>query len=69
MEQEAVMRLIDADVLVEGRVENDPVVIATKCAQTGLRPGQGCGAVRRGKRKCWLCESHNGSECLYSGDQ
>lgn len=28
------MRLIDADVLVEGRVENDPVVIAAKCAPT-----------------------------------
>lgn len=32
------MRLIDADVLVEGRVENDPVVIATKCAQTAYDP-------------------------------
>ena len=38
MEQEAVMRLIDADVLVEGRVENDPVVIAAKCAQTAYDP-------------------------------
>ena len=28
------MRLIDADVLVEGRVENDPVVIAALCAPT-----------------------------------
>ena len=28
------MRLIDADGLTEGRVENDPVVIAVKCAQT-----------------------------------
>ena len=28
------MRLIDADVLIEGRVENDPVVIAAKCAPT-----------------------------------
>lgn len=27
-------RLIDADVLCEGRVENDPVVIAVKCAPT-----------------------------------
>lgn len=32
------MRLIDADVLVEGRVENDPVVIAAKCAQTAYDP-------------------------------
>lgn len=28
------MRLIDADVLVEGRVENDPAVIDAKCAPT-----------------------------------
>lgn len=28
------MRLIDADGMTEGRVENDPVVIAAKCAPT-----------------------------------
>lgn len=28
------MRLIDADELCEGRVDNDPVVIAAKCAPT-----------------------------------
>lgn len=28
------MRLIDADRLIEGRVENDPLVIAAKCAPT-----------------------------------
>jgi len=28
------MRLIDADNLIEGRIENDPVVIAVKCAPT-----------------------------------
>ncbi len=28
------MRLIDADELITGRVENDPVVIAAKCAPT-----------------------------------
>lgn len=28
------MRLIDADELCEGRVENDPVRIATECAPT-----------------------------------
>ena len=28
------MRLIDADALCEGRVGNDPVVIAAKCAPT-----------------------------------
>lgn len=28
------MRLIDADKLIEDRVENDPVVIAAKCAPT-----------------------------------
>lgn len=32
------MRLIDADVLTEGRVENDPVVMAAKCAQTAYDP-------------------------------
>lgn len=32
------MRLIDADGLTEGRVENDPVVIAAKCAQTAYDP-------------------------------
>ena len=32
------MRLIDADVLIEGRVENDPVVIAEKCAPTAYDP-------------------------------
>lgn len=32
------MRLIDADVLIEGRVENDPVVIAAKCAPTAYDP-------------------------------
>lgn len=28
------MRLIDADELIKDRVDNDPVVIATKCAPT-----------------------------------
>jgi ribosomal protein L34E len=28
------MRLIDADAMCEGRVSNDPVVIAAKCAPT-----------------------------------
>lgn len=28
------MRLIDADALCDGRVENDPVVIAVKCAES-----------------------------------
>jgi len=28
------MRLIDADKLIDGRVENDPVAIAAKCAPT-----------------------------------
>lgn len=32
------MRMIDADLLIEGRVENDPVVIAVKCAQTAYDP-------------------------------
>ena len=31
-------RLIDADLLIKGRVENDPVVIAAKCAQTAYDP-------------------------------
>lgn len=32
------MRLIDADELIKGRVENDPVVIAAKCAPTAYDP-------------------------------
>lgn len=32
------MRLIDADLLIEGRVENDPVVIAAKCTPTAYDP-------------------------------
>ena len=28
------MRLIDADKLIEGRVDNDPVVISVKCEPT-----------------------------------
>lgn len=32
------MRLIDADELIKGRVENDPVVIAAKCAPTAHDP-------------------------------
>ena len=32
------MRLIDADGMPEGRVENDPVVIAAKCAPTAYDP-------------------------------
>ena len=32
------MRLIDADLLIEDRVENDPVVIAAKCAPTAYDP-------------------------------
>lgn len=32
------MRLIDADLLIEGRVENDPVVIAAKCVPTAYDP-------------------------------
>lgn len=31
-------RLIDADDLTKGRVENDPVVIAAKCAPTAYDP-------------------------------
>lgn len=31
-------RLIDADLLIKGRVENDPVVIAAKCAPTAYDP-------------------------------
>ena len=31
-------RLIDADALIKGRVENDPVVIAVKCAPTAYDP-------------------------------
>ena len=30
------MRLIDADELIEGRVENDPVRIAAECAPTAF---------------------------------
>lgn len=33
-------RLIDADALIKGRVENDPVVIAAKCAPTAYDPGK-----------------------------
>lgn len=32
------MRLIDADLLIKGRVENDPVVIAAKCTPTAYDP-------------------------------
>lgn len=32
------MRLIDADLLIEDRVENDPVVIAAKCTPTAYDP-------------------------------
>ena len=32
------MRLIDEDELIKGRVENDPVVIAAKCAPTAYDP-------------------------------
>ena len=32
------MRLIDADGMTEGRVENDPVVIAAKCAPIAYDP-------------------------------
>lgn len=42
------MRLIDADALCEGRVSNDPVVIATKCA-----PSVDAEPVRRG---VWIVE-------------
>ena len=31
-------RLIDEDYLTKGRVENDPVVIAAKCAPTAYEP-------------------------------
>lgn len=31
-------RLINEDELIKGRVENDPVVIATKCASTAYDP-------------------------------
>lgn len=33
-------RLIDADALIKGRVENDPVVIAVKCAPTAYDPDE-----------------------------
>lgn len=31
-------RLIDADLLIKGRAENDPIVIAAKCAPTAYDP-------------------------------
>lgn len=31
-------RLIDEDELIKGRIENDPVVIATKCTPTAYDP-------------------------------
>ena len=31
-------RLIDADLLIKGRAENDPIVIAEKCAPTAYDP-------------------------------
>ena len=33
------MRLIDADELIKGRVENDPVRIAAECAPTAFDKG------------------------------
>ena len=32
------MRMIDEDELIKGRVENDPVVIASKCTPTAYDP-------------------------------
>lgn len=45
------MRPIDADELCEGRVSNDPVVIAAKCA-----PTLDYAPVRHGE---WIMKSHD----------
>ena len=38
-------RLIDEDELTKGRVENDPVVIAAKCAPTAYDPDKVAGQL------------------------
>lgn len=63
------MRLIDADELMKDRVENDPVVIAAKCAPTAYdvdKVGERLAACRKimespVQTECW------GEECR-SGD-
>lgn len=62
------MRLIDADALASGRVENDPVVIAAKCADTidAAPVAHGRWIIRHdgpyGRRRgyCSVCENHSG---------
>ena len=46
------MRLIDEDELIKGRVENDPVVIAAKCAPTAYDPNKVVEQLEN-ERKFW----------------
>ena len=41
------MRLIDADELIKDRVENDPVVVAAKCAPTAYDVDKVVRAIER----------------------
>lgn len=44
-------RLINEDKLIKGRVENDPVVIAAKCAPTAYDVDKVVAQLRKEKRK------------------
>lgn len=49
------MRLIDADELIKGRVENDPVRIAVKCAPTAFDKEK---VIEELKGEIELCVTH-----------
>ncbi len=49
------MRLIDADELIEGRVENDPVRIAAECAPTAFDKEK---VIEELKGEIELCVTH-----------
>lgn len=69
------MRLVDADELIAGRVENDPVVIAAKCAPTSynvdrvlkliesIEVSKDSGGVVSGCNQ-GICESDDCLKCL-----
>lgn len=56
------MRLIDADELIKDRVENDPIVIAAKCAPTAYDVDKVVEQLEEYAHSN-ICESHNG--CPY----
>lgn len=63
------MRLIDADALCEGKVDNDPTVIEAKCAQTiDAVPVVRCKDCEHYLSKSAFCGHSHGIRCDVAPD-